>query len=167
MKASKLDLDSESESELEKGKQIIDIEPSATVATTKIQPEDPKESEEGECLFHLQMWVNGVPLHLIIDNGSQKNLISTLVVKQLKLPTMPHPQPYNIRWLSQDRYLHVTQQCRMPYAIKPFKKEVLCDIAPLEVSNDFYVNHLCGIAMLYMSLDLIVSSLLWGKDSTR
>ena len=46
---------------------------------------------------------------------------------------MPHPQPYKIEWLSQGRDLHVSQQCRLPYAINPFKDEVLCDVAPLEV----------------------------------
>ena len=94
---------------MEKGKQIIDTQPSATVATTKIQPKDPEEPEEGEHLFHSQMWVNGVPLHFIVDNGSQKNLISTEVVKWLKLLTTPHPQPYNIEWLSQGRDLCVNQ----------------------------------------------------------
>ena len=36
----------------EKGKQIIDADPSAIVATTKLQGEDPKDLEEGERLFH-------------------------------------------------------------------------------------------------------------------
>jgi hypothetical protein len=81
MKASELDLDFDSDSKMDKGKQINDAEPSSIVATTKIQPEDLKEPEEGEHLFHSQMWVNGVPLHFIVDNGSQKNLISTEVVK--------------------------------------------------------------------------------------
>ena len=67
---------SDSESELERGRQIIDTEPSATVATTKLQPGEPDEPEEGEHLFHSQMWVKGTPLHFIIDRGSQKNLIS-------------------------------------------------------------------------------------------
>jgi hypothetical protein len=29
----------------------------------------------------------------------------------------------------------VSQQCRLPYDIKPFKDEVLCDIYPLEVCD--------------------------------
>ena len=45
MKASKLDLDSDSNSKMDKGKNIIDVEPSAIVATTKIQPEDLEELE--------------------------------------------------------------------------------------------------------------------------
>ena len=66
LKASELDACSDFESELEKGndkvKKIIDAEPSATIATTKIQNEELEDPEEGECLFHSQMWMKGSPL---------------------------------------------------------------------------------------------------------
>jgi hypothetical protein len=101
VKAFESDVGSDSESEPERGRWIIDVEPSATVATTKLQPDEPDEPEEGEHLFHSQMWVKGTLLHFIIDSGSQKNLISTEVVKRLALPTTPHPQPYTIGWLHQ------------------------------------------------------------------
>jgi hypothetical protein len=115
--------------------QIIDADPTAIVATTTIQPEEPTDPEEGEHLFHSQMWVKGTPLHFIVDSGSQKNLISAEVVKQLGLSTTPHPQPYNIGWLRQGRDLRVSQQCRLSYDIHPFKDEVLCDVAPLDVCD--------------------------------
>jgi hypothetical protein len=56
--------------EPERVRQIIDTEPSATVATTKLHPGEPDEPEEGENLFHSQMWVKGTLLHFIADNGS-------------------------------------------------------------------------------------------------
>jgi hypothetical protein len=93
--------DSESDSENTDRRQIIDADPTAIVVTTTIQPEEPTDPEEGEHLFHSQMWVKGTPLHFIVDSGSQKNLISAEVVKQLGLSTTPHPQPYNIGWLRQ------------------------------------------------------------------
>jgi len=103
LKASKSDACSDSEPEPDKGdgkgKQIIDADLSATVATAKIQKNEPEEPEEGERLLHSQMWVKGSPLQFIVDSGNQKNLISTEVMKRLGLPTTPHPQPYNIRWL--------------------------------------------------------------------
>jgi hypothetical protein len=61
---------SEFESEPERGRQIIDEEPSATISTTKLQPSEPDELEEGKHLFHSHMWVKGTPLHFIIDSGS-------------------------------------------------------------------------------------------------
>jgi hypothetical protein len=79
------------------------------------------------------MWVKGAPIHAIFYSGSQKNLISAEVVKQMDLPTTPHPQPYTIGWLHQGRDLRVIQQCYLPYDIKPFKDEALCDISPFEV----------------------------------
>jgi hypothetical protein len=43
--------------------------------------------------------------------------------------------PYTIGWLHQGRDLHVIQQFLLPYDMKPFKDEVLCDISPLELCD--------------------------------
>jgi hypothetical protein len=135
VKASEPDAGSDSEPKPGRGRQVIDMEPSATVTTTKLQPGEPDEPEEGERLFHSQMWVKGTLLHFIVNIGSQKNLILAEVVKRLALPTMPHPQPYTIGCLHQGNDLCVSQQCRLSYGIKPFKDELLCDVAPLEVCD--------------------------------
>jgi hypothetical protein len=68
LKASESEADSDSESNPEGGKWIIDVEPNATVTTTKFHPSEPKEPKEGEHLFHSQMWVKGAPLHFIVDS---------------------------------------------------------------------------------------------------
>jgi hypothetical protein len=52
VKASESDAGYDSESEPEKGRQIINVEPNATISTTKIQPGELDEPEEGERLFH-------------------------------------------------------------------------------------------------------------------
>jgi hypothetical protein len=124
----------DSESEPEKGRQIIDAEPSATVATTKIHPSEPDELEEGERLSFTDVG-EVYSLHFIIYSGSQKNLISVEVFKRLALPTMSHSQPYTIGWLRQGSDLRISQQCLMSYDIKPFKDEVLRDVTPLEVCD--------------------------------
>jgi hypothetical protein len=101
IKDKELNPDLEFDSENTDRKQIIDTDPTTIFATTKIQPEETTNFEEGELLFHSQMWVKGTPLHFIIDGGSQNNLISTEVVKQLVFSTTPHSQPYNIGWIRQ------------------------------------------------------------------
>ena len=63
MRDSESDACSDSESEPDKGndkgKKIIDAEPNSTIATTKIQKEEPEDPKEEECLFHSHMWVKG------------------------------------------------------------------------------------------------------------
>eukprot|EP00253_Pinus_taeda_P013703 PITA_13703 len=139
LKDSESDAGSYSESEPDKGndkgKKIIDADPNATVATTKIQKNEPEDPEEEERLFDSQMWVRGSPLQFIVDSEIQKNLILAEVVKRLGLLTTAHPQLYTMGWLHQGRDLRISQQCRLPYNIKPFIDEVLCDIAPLEVCD--------------------------------
>jgi hypothetical protein len=167
VKASESDVGSDSESEPEKGRHIIDVEPSATISTTKIHPGEPDEPEEGECLFHSQMWVKGTPLHFIIDSGSQKNLISVEVIKQLALPTMPHPQPYTIGWLHQGSDLRVSQQCvACPTTSSPSKMRYCVMFLPLKFVMFFWANLIYGNIMLYMSLGLIVLLLLWTGNCT-
>ena len=81
------------------------------------------------------MWVKGIQLHFFVDNINQKNLISAKFVKRLELSITLYPQPYSIDWVSQGRGIHIIQQCLLSYGIKPFKYEVLCDVAPLEVCD--------------------------------
>jgi hypothetical protein len=52
LKSYELDAGFDSDLELEKGRWIIDMEPNATVSTTKIHTGEPDEPEEGERLFH-------------------------------------------------------------------------------------------------------------------
>jgi hypothetical protein len=140
VKASESDVGSDSDSEPERVRWIIDAEPSATISTTNLHPGEPDEPEEGERLFHSQMWVKGTPLHFIIDSGIQKNLISAEVVKRQALPTTLHLQPYTIGWLVQGSDLHISQQCRLSYGINAFKDKVLCDVSPLQVCNVLLVQ---------------------------
>jgi hypothetical protein len=81
--------------------------------------------------------VKGIPLHFIVDSGSQKNQISTEVVKRFKLTMKQHPQPYTIGWIIQGWDICVNQQCHVLYNIKPFKEEVFFDVSPLEFCDVF------------------------------
>jgi hypothetical protein len=117
IKEKELNPDSETDSENNGRRQIIDADPTATVLTTTIQPKELVDHEEGERFFHSHMWVKGTPFHCIVDIESQKNLISAEVVKQLGLSTTPHPQPYNIWWLRQGHDLCVIQKFQLSYDI--------------------------------------------------
>jgi hypothetical protein len=85
------------------------VEPSAIVSTTKLQPGEPDELEEGDNIFHSHMWIKGTLLHFIVDRGRHHNLILSEIIKQLTLPTTPHLHPYTFRWLYQGSDLHASQ----------------------------------------------------------
>jgi hypothetical protein len=68
LKASESEADSDCKLNPKGGKRIIDVEPSAIVATTKFWPSKLEEPEEHERLFHSKMWVKGAPLHFIVDS---------------------------------------------------------------------------------------------------
>jgi hypothetical protein len=59
--------DSKYDPENIENRQIIYANPTATVTTTTIKLEEPIDPEEGEPLFHSQMWVKGTPFHFIVN----------------------------------------------------------------------------------------------------
>jgi hypothetical protein len=160
VKAFESDAGSDSESEPERGRQIIDIEPSATVATTKLQPDEPDEPEEGDYLFHSQMWVKGTRMHFIVDSGSQKNLILADVVNWLALPTRRthNPTPLDGSVKEAISASANSVDCRMTLS---YSMTMYCVMFLL--SNFvmfFWANLIYGNIMLYMSLGLVVLLLL-------
>jgi hypothetical protein len=158
--------DSESDSENTGKRQIIDIDPTAIVVTATIQPEEPTDPKEGERLFHSQMWVKGTPLHFIVDSGSQKNLISTEVVKQLGLSTTPHRNHTTSGGFAKDEIFVSASSVDCHTASNPSRMRYYV-MLPHWMSVMFsWASHICGNAMLSMSLDPVVSLLLWGVIST-
>jgi hypothetical protein len=164
IKEKESNLDSEYDSENNGRRQIIDANPTATVVTTTIQPEEPTYLEEGEHLFHSHMWVKGTPLHFIVDSGSQKNLISAEVIKQLGLSTTPHPQPYNIGWLRQGQIFVSANSVDCHMTSNPSRMRYYVMFPHWMSVMFFWANHICGSTMLFMSLDPVVSLLLWGSS---
>jgi len=110
------------------------------------------------------MWVKGSPLQFIVESRSQKNLILVEFMKRLGLLTTEHPQSYTIGWLHQGRDLRVSQQCCLPYNIKPFMDEVLCDVSPLDVCDVLLGQpYLCKQHLVYESRPRIIIVTLGNK----
>jgi hypothetical protein len=70
IKEKELNPDSEFDYENTNTVHIIDADPTAIIATTKIQPEEPTYFEEGERLFSFTDVREGDPIAFIVDNGS-------------------------------------------------------------------------------------------------
>jgi hypothetical protein len=83
-------------------------------------------------LFHIRVIIRHTKIDTLIYSGSQSNLISEEVVKQLGLNTQTHHNPYTLKWIRNNHQLHTTKQCTLKFAISSkFLDEVTCDVVPL------------------------------------
>ncbi|GJZ90572.1 transposon ty3-I gag-pol polyprotein [Tanacetum coccineum] len=74
--------------------------------------------------------------YTIIDGGSCENLVSNALVKAFKLPTEPHPSPYQIGRIKKGSVLKVTEICKVPLAIgKHYNELVTCDVVDMEACH--------------------------------
>jgi hypothetical protein len=60
-------------------------------------------------LFHIRVIMRHTKIDTLIDSGSQYNLISEELVKQLGLKTQVHHKPYTLKWISNHHQRHITK----------------------------------------------------------
>jgi hypothetical protein len=70
----------------------------------------------------------------LFDLGSQVNLISEALIKNMGLETKPHPKPYPLGWVFDKEKLNVTKQCRVRFVIaSKLIDEVDLDVVSLDI----------------------------------
>ena len=62
--------------------------------STQLKEDGPEEQREN--LFHSRCHVQGKACSVIIDGGNCTNVVSTLLVNRLGLPTVPHLRLYKL-----------------------------------------------------------------------
>ena len=122
------------------------------------EPETPKElevtvsyPEQGETLllrkvidepfqrrilFKTVCKAKGKCCKLIIDSGSNDNLVSTEMVDKLNLKRIVYPKPYRVAWMQNGHQVLVSEQCQVKFQIGNYQDEVRCDIIEM---NAFHV----------------------------
>ena len=94
--------------------------------------------------FHIRVIMKHTKINTLIDSGSQSNLISEEVVKQLGLNIQMHHKTCSLKWISNNHKLHITKQCTLKFEISSkFVDEVTCDVVPL---NE------CGMVLISLYL---------------
>jgi len=53
----------------------------------------------------------------------------------IALKTSPHPRPYKLQWLSENRELIVDRQVLICFSIGKYVDEILFDVVPMEASH--------------------------------
>ncbi|GKC13191.1 transposon ty3-I gag-pol polyprotein [Tanacetum coccineum] len=65
-----------------------------------------------------------------------RKLVYKALVKSFKLPTEPHPNPYQIGWIKKGSALKVTKNCKVLLAIgKHYNELVTCDVFNMEARH--------------------------------
>jgi hypothetical protein len=83
-------------------------------------------------VFHIRVIMRHTKVDTFIDSGSQYNLISEELVKQLGLKKKIHHKPYTLKWIRNKHQLHITKKCTLKFAISSkFVDEVACYVVPL------------------------------------
>ena len=117
-----------------KGKEVVqDTIPSSSSLNCHKDTHEEKRRIE---LFHLRVISKHTKIDTLFDSGSQANLISEDLVKQLKLETIPHPKPYPLGWICKDANLKVSRKCILRFAITAhFVDTIELDVVPLDISG--------------------------------
>ena len=96
------------------------------ILATPNQDEDWKHTSKFQTMVRcgIEAWM------LIIDGGSDINVVSETTVERLKLPMEPHPKPYKVAWINSTSIL-VTKQCLVPISHGRYNDSIWCDVIPM------------------------------------
>lgn len=84
----------------------------------------------------MQMQVKNIVVLAILDSGSQRNLVSTSLVKDLGLDLEECPNPYEISGRNRDESDPVTHTCTFKFWItKEYIDEVTCDVVLMDCTS--------------------------------
>jgi hypothetical protein len=84
-------------------------------------------------LFHIRVVSKHTKIDTLFDMGSQVNLISEALVKNMGLEMKPHLKPYPLGWVCDKEKISVTKQCRVIFSISSkLIDEVDLDFVPLD-----------------------------------
>ncbi|XP_021747683.1 uncharacterized protein LOC110713541 [Chenopodium quinoa] len=88
-----------------------------------------------ENVFLTKCKVNEDVCDLIVDSGSEANVVSSDLVKKLDLKTTRHPTPYKLSWIDKSKSTGVRKQCLVKFQIGSYVDEILCDVIPMDACH--------------------------------
>ncbi|XP_031402603.1 uncharacterized protein LOC116212173 [Punica granatum] len=111
-----------------------DYEQTYMVRKLMLAPKQEDQSQRNK-LFRTRCNIHSCTFNLIIDSGSQENIIGRAVVEKLGLPVEKHPNPYSIGWIKSVGDIRVTERCKVPFFIGKYQDEVYCDVVDMEACH--------------------------------
>ncbi|XP_031402567.1 uncharacterized protein LOC116212133 [Punica granatum] len=111
-----------------------DYEQTYMVRKLMLAPKQEDQSLRNK-LFRTRCNIHSRTFNLIIDSGSQENIIGRAVVEKLELLVEKHPNPYLIGWIKSVGDIRVTERCKVPFSIGKYRDEVYCDVVDMEACH--------------------------------
>jgi hypothetical protein len=68
-------------------------------------------------IFHTRLEHGDRALNVIIDNGSDMNVISKTAIERLNLKSEKHPSLYRISWVNENNSISVKHQCLVQFSL--------------------------------------------------
>ncbi|XP_060674877.1 uncharacterized protein LOC132804485 [Ziziphus jujuba] len=72
---------------------------------------------------------------MIIDSGGYANVISHILVEELGLVTIKHPEPYRLERFNDSGEMEVTKEAKLKFSIDNYMDEVLCDVVHMHTGH--------------------------------
>ena len=72
---------------------------------------------------------------VLVDSGSNENIVSIEMVDKLKLRRIPHTTPYKVSWMNKGQQIVVDEQTLVEFEICEYKDKVLCDILSMDACH--------------------------------
>ncbi|XP_010276232.1 PREDICTED: uncharacterized protein LOC104611026 [Nelumbo nucifera] len=94
-----------------------------------------KDTTQRHRMFRTRCTVQGQLFELIIDSGSQENIIGRDVVRKLQLIPEKHPNRYTIGWIKEVGGVRVEERCKVPFSIGKYTDEVYCEIVDMDACH--------------------------------
>ncbi|XP_050290025.1 uncharacterized protein LOC126728205 [Quercus robur] len=101
--------------------------------SAQVKEDDMEQQREN--IFRIRCHINNKVCSMIIYGGSCTNVASTTLVEKLNLPTLKHPRPYKLQWLSDCGEVKVNRQVLVSFSIGRYKDEVLCNVVPMHTGH--------------------------------
>ncbi|XP_049372688.1 uncharacterized protein LOC125837645 [Solanum verrucosum] len=90
-----------------------------------------EELDQMENLFHARCKIQDKVCSLIIDGGSFINVVSSSLVKRMKIQTSKHPNPYKLQWLNESGEIKVLKQASIRFSVGKYNEELVSDVVPM------------------------------------
>lgn len=158
---------SKSKPKIEKGKQIIDAKPSATISTTKVKNNEPKDPYKGEHLSTHKCGLSilrysSLSIVRVKRTSYQQRLLTSWAYRQHHTCQHAPSSGSNKGNISTS-----TKISPFPTTSSVSQMRYFVMLLPLKFVMFYQPNHTCRSIMLLMNIDLILLLLLWEKNLYR